>query len=180
LSFASFESSFVSAAAGCAIGKTTSMPLLVRARQAYIPSLAVSFCRKSSSKSSSSSRWLARQRNDAYVHKRSSDGSAYVSRSAFKLVELDKTHHFLRPDARVIDLGAAPGGWTQVASASRPSKIIAVDLLDLSPSVSALPAVYFLKGDFREQSVQEKVREALHGQQADVVLSDMVCNFLPS
>jgi 23S rRNA (uridine2552-2'-O)-methyltransferase len=152
------------------------MLFLAKARQASLPSRFLTVARRyTSKKSASSTRWLSRQQNDPYVRRRTSDGSTFVSRSAFKLVELDKIHRFLRQGARIVDLGAAPGGWTQVASAAQSAQVIAVDLLDLTPSVTTLPAVRSFKGDFLDPSVQAKVRDALEGEQADVVLSDMVC-----
>ena len=81
----------------------------------------------------SSSRWLARQLNDPYVAEAKAKG--YRSRAAFKLIELDDKFHFLKSGARVLDLGAAPGGWTQVAKAriGRTGKIVAADILEMEP-----------------------------------------------
>ena len=112
--------------------------------------------------------WLRRHVTDTYVRKAREQG--YRSRAAFKLLELDKTEKLLRPGMTVVDLGAAPGSWSQVAAAkTRPGgKVIAVDLLDVAP----ISGVTVLKGDFREA----KLLEALQGRQADVVLSDVLPN----
>lgn len=116
----------------------------------------------------SDKRWLRRHVTDAYVRQAKAKG--YRSRAAFKLLELDAREHLFRPGAVVVDLGAAPGSWSQVA-ASRVGpggKVIAVDLLDIAP----MSGVTVLKGDFRDV----KLLEALEGRQADVVLSDLSPN----
>jgi 23S rRNA (uridine2552-2'-O)-methyltransferase len=116
----------------------------------------------------SSKQWLRRHVTDAYVRKAKERG--YRSRAAFKLLELDAKEKFLRPGAVVVDLGAAPGSWSQVAAARvRPGgKVIAVDLLDIAP----ISGVTVLKGDFRKLDLVQ----ALGGEQADVVLSDLSPN----
>ena len=116
----------------------------------------------------SSSRWLERQLNDPYVSAAKAGG--YRSRAAFKLIELDDKFHFLKPGALVLDLGAAPGGWSQVAAArvGRKGKIVAADVLD----VEALSGVHFLKLDLTSAGAPAAIRAALGGR-ADVVLSDM-------
>ena len=116
----------------------------------------------------SSTRWLARQLNDPYVSNARSEG--YRSRSAFKLIELDDKFSFLKKGAKVLDLGAAPGGWSQVARARiGPSGvIIAADILEMSP----LADVVTLKLDALALKAKLTIREALDGP-ADVVLSDM-------
>lgn len=116
----------------------------------------------------SDKRWLRRHVTDLYVRKAKEQG--YRSRAAFKLLELDAREHFLRPGAIVVDLGAAPGSWSQVAAERvRPGgKVIAVDLLDIAP----ISGVTVLKGDFRKLDLIE----ALGGQKADVVLSDLSPN----
>jgi 23S rRNA (uridine2552-2'-O)-methyltransferase len=116
----------------------------------------------------SSKEWLRRHVTDAYVRKAREQG--YRSRAAFKLLELDAKEKFLRPGALVVDLGAAPGGWSQVAVAKvRPGgRVIAVDLLKIAP-ISGVTAI---QADFRK----ETLIEALQGAQADVVLSDVLPN----
>src|SRR6185295_10138000 len=116
----------------------------------------------------SNKEWLRRHVTDPYVRKAKEQG--YRSRAAYKLIELDKKEKLLRPGGVVVDLGAAPGSWSQVAAErTRPGgKVIAVDLLDIAP----ISGVTVLKGDFREA----KLLEALQGRQADVVLSDVLPN----
>lgn len=117
----------------------------------------------------SSTMWLERQLNDPYV--RAAKEQGYRSRAAFKLKELDERFRLLKKGARVVDLGAAPGGWTQIALAKSASKIIAVDLLAVEPIAGA----ELLVGDFTEPATVEAVRAALGGE-ADLVLSDMAPN----
>ena len=116
----------------------------------------------------SSTRWLGRQLNDPYVAEAKAKG--YRSRAAFKLIELDDKFHFLRAGARVLDLGAAPGGWSQVARARIGAKgrIIGVDILDIDP----LAGVEWMKLDLMAAGAPAAIRAALAGP-ADVVLSDM-------
>ena len=113
----------------------------------------------------SSRQWLARQLNDPYVRAAKSEG--YRSRAAFKLIELDEKFHFLKKGARVLDLGAAPGGWSQVA-ASRGAIVVAADVLAIEP----LPGVTFFQADLTDADTPALLKEALGGQ-ADLVLSDM-------
>lgn len=123
------------------------------------------------SRSASSARWLERQLNDPYVaeaHKR-----GFRSRAAFKLLQLDEKYHLLAPGKRVVDLGAAPGGWTQVAVAAvKPEntggKVVGLDIL---PMDAVAGAVVF-QADFLDPAAPERLKEALGGP-ADVVLSDM-------
>jgi 23S rRNA (uridine2552-2'-O)-methyltransferase len=122
----------------------------------------------------SSKRWLERQLNDPYVARAKREGLR--SRAAFKLIEIDDKHHVLKPGARVVDLGAAPGGWSQVAAkrigaADRRGRVLAIDILDMD----AVPGVDFLKLDFLDAQAPDKLKEALGGG-ADVVLSDMAAN----
>jgi 23S rRNA (uridine2552-2'-O)-methyltransferase len=122
----------------------------------------------------SSKRWLERQLNDPYVARAKRDGLR--SRAAFKLIEIDDKHHVLKPGVRVVDLGAAPGGWSQVAAkrvgaADRRGRVLAIDILDMD----AVPGVDFLKLDFLDAQAPEKLKDALAGG-ADVVLSDMAAN----
>lgn len=118
-------------------------------------------------RSTSSTRWLQRQLNDPYVVAAKTAG--YRSRAAWKLVELDDKHNFLKRGRRVLDLGAAPGGWSQVAAARvGAGKVLAVDINDMTP----LADVRFLKLDFMAEDAEAQVRDALGGP-VDVVLSDM-------
>jgi 23S rRNA (uridine2552-2'-O)-methyltransferase len=113
----------------------------------------------------SSRQWLARQLNDPYVHAAQVKG--YRSRAAFKLIELDGKFHFLGKGVRVLDLGAAPGGWSQVAAA-RGAVVVAADVLEMEP----LPGVTFLQADLSDPDTPALLKKALGGP-ADVVLSDM-------
>ena len=117
-----------------------------------------------------STRWLERQLNDPYVKRAKADG--YRSRAAYKLIELDERFHFLKGVQRVIDLGIAPGGWSQVVR-QRSSKalVVGIDLLPTDP----LEGVTILEMDFMDDSAPDKLREALGGP-ADLVLSDMAAN----
>src|SRR5258706_7726080 len=101
-------------------------------------------------KTKSSSRWLQRHLKDPFVRRARSDG--YRSRAAFKLIEINTRDRLLIPGARVVDLGAAPGGWTQVAAriAGASGRVIAVDLLEIAP----MSGVTVLRGDCREPAVQ--------------------------
>jgi 23S rRNA (uridine2552-2'-O)-methyltransferase len=118
-------------------------------------------------RSVSSTRWLARQLNDPYVVAAKSSG--YRSRAAWKLVELDDKHKFLKRGRRVLDLGAAPGGWTQVAAARvGEGHVLAVDINEMAP----IAGVRFLQLDFLAEDAEQQVRDALGGP-VDVVLSDM-------
>lgn len=123
-------------------------------------------------RTASSRRWLERQLNDPYVAEAKRRG--FRSRSAFKLIELDDRFRLLRPGARVVDLGAAPGGWTQVAvgraRARQPGggRVIALDMVEMAPVEGA----QVLRADFLDEAAPALVRAALAGP-ADVVLSDM-------
>ncbi len=116
----------------------------------------------------SNKEWLRRHVTDPYVRKARAQG--YRSRAAYKLLQLDEKERFLRPGMTVVDLGAAPGGWSQVAAAKvRPGgRVIAIDLLPVAP----ISGVTLLQGDFRE----EMLLAALEGSKADVVLSDVSPN----
>ena len=110
--------------------------------------------------------------NDPYVQKAKAEG--YRSRAAYKLLELDKKDRLLVPGQLLVDLGAAPGSWSQVAVARLGSKgrVVAVDLLPMEP----LPGVQFVQGDFREQEVLDALIKALGGRKADLVISDLAPN----
>ena len=116
----------------------------------------------------SSTRWLSRQLNDPYVAEAKAKG--YRSRAAFKLIELDDKFHLLKPGARVLDLGAAPGGWSQVALARVGAKgrVLSVDILDIDP----MAGVEAMKLDLMSAEASAAIRAALAGP-ADIVLSDM-------
>lgn len=116
----------------------------------------------------SSTRWLARQLNDPYVREAKARG--YRSRAAFKLIELDRKFRFLKKGAAVLDLGAAPGGWSQVAAerVAPGGRVVAADLLEIAP----LAGVQILQGDLRQPGIVERLENLLEGE-ADVVLSDM-------
>jgi 23S rRNA (uridine2552-2'-O)-methyltransferase len=125
-------------------------------------------------RSLSSKLWLDRQLNDPYVARAKREG--FRSRAAFKLSEIDDKHHVLKKGARVLDLGAAPGGWSQVAAtrvgaADGKGRVVAIDILDMP----AIAGVDFLKLDFLDPAAPEVLREKLGGP-ANVVLSDMAAN----
>ena len=127
----------------------------------------------------SSTRWLERQLNDPYVHAAKRDG--YLSRAAYKLIELDDKLRFLVPGARVVDLGCAPGGWTQVAvkrvnalgekKGKAQGFVLGVDIQPVEPIAGA----ELMELDFMEDGADDKVKAALGGG-ADVVLSDMAAS----
>ena len=121
--------------------------------------------KKDRGRSQSSRAWLQRQLNDPYVAAAKSKG--YRSRAAFKLVELNEKFRFLKKGARVLDLGAAPGGWSQVA-ANAGAVVVAADVLDMEP----ITGVTFFKADLTDAHVPQMLKEALNGP-ADVVLTDM-------
>jgi 23S rRNA (uridine2552-2'-O)-methyltransferase len=126
---------------------------------------------KDKRKSVSSRTWLERQLNDPYVARAKREGLR--SRAAFKLAEIDDKHHLLKAGARVVDLGAAPGGWSQVAAkrAGQGGRVVAIDILDMD----AIPGVEFAKIDFLDADAPERLKAMLGGP-ADVVLSDMAAN----
>ena len=126
---------------------------------------------KDKRKSQSSKQWLARQLNDPYVARARREG--YRSRAAFKLAEIDDRHHLLKAGARVVDLGAAPGGWSQVARqrVGERGRVVAIDVLDMD----AIAGVEFARLDFLDAKAPEKLKAMLGGP-ADVVLSDMAAN----
>ena len=175
--------------------------LLLPRRPVVIPSLR--FVRQSSSRSGSSSIWLNRQKSDPYVRGRSTgdapdseslntSDASFVSRSAFKLIEMNQKLGLIRPGMRIVDLGAAPGGWTQAAlgelekgkgGKGRAGVVIAVDLLSLHSTVSEHPSVVSIQGNFLDPLVQARILTALEpyspgrsGPKVDLVLSDMLQN----
>lgn len=116
----------------------------------------------------SSTRWLKRQLNDPYVA--GAQEAGYRSRAAFKLKEIDKKCGLLKPGLKVVDLGAAPGGWSQVA-AEKGCEVVALDLLAMEP----IEGVAFIQMDFMDDKAPEKLKDMLGGP-ADLVLSDMAPN----
>ena len=125
--------------------------------------------RTASGRTPASQRWLTRQLNDPYVQAAQKQG--WRSRAAFKLIELDERFHLIRPRARVIDLGAAPGGWTQAALRRGAGQVVALDLLAIDP----IPGADLVQGDFADPGVAERLAMMLKGK-ADLVLSDMAPN----
>jgi 23S rRNA (uridine2552-2'-O)-methyltransferase len=125
-------------------------------------------------RSVSSKRWLERQLNDPYVARAKVEGLR--SRAAFKLAEIDDRHHLLKAGRSVVDLGAAPGGWSQVAArrvgaAEGRGRVVAIDLLPMDP----IAGVAFVQLDFLDPVAPGRIRDVLGGA-ADVVLSDMAAN----
>ena len=125
-----------------------------------------------SPRSKSSDRWLREHFDDPYVQRAKQEG--WRSRAAFKLQEIDRAERLILPGAVIVDLGAAPGGWSQYASRALAGRgtVIAVDLL----AMNSLPDVTFLQGDFREQPMQDALLEVLAGRRVDLVMSDMAPN----
>lgn len=118
----------------------------------------------------SSTRWLQRQLNDPYVKKAKADG--YRSRAAYKLIELDERFGLIRGSSRVVDLGIAPGGWSQVVRAKAPkAQVVGIDLLPTEP----IDGVTIFEMDFMDDAAPAKLEEALGGP-PDLVLSDMAAN----
>jgi len=125
-------------------------------------------------RSLSSRRWLERQLNDPYVARARREGLR--SRAAFKLAEIDAKHHLLKPGARVVDLGAAPGGWSQfaakrVGAGEGRGRVVAIDIEEMQP----IAGVEFLRMDFLDPNAPERLKARLGGP-ADAVLSDMAAN----
>ncbi len=125
--------------------------------------------RTAKSRSPASQRWLARQLNDPYVVAAKKQG--WRSRAAYKLLELDEKFHLIRRGMRVVDLGAAPGGWTQVAVKAGAGGVLALDLLPIDPIGGAT----CLQGDFSDPDMPARLGEMLGGK-VDLVLSDMAPN----
>lgn len=123
-------------------------------------------------RTASSQRWLERQLNDPYVAASKREG--YRSRAAYKLLEIDDKYHFLKPGQTVLDLGAAPGGWSQVAAARVQSiagkgQVVAIDYLGMEP----IAGVEIVEMDFTDEGAEEKLMGLLRHGRANVVLSDM-------
>lgn len=122
--------------------------------------------------SKTSKQWMKEHVNDPYVQLAQKQG--YRSRAAYKLMEIDERDHLLKPGMVVVDLGATPGGWSQVAAGKvgAAGRVIALDLLPLQP----LARVEFIQGDFREDSVLARLEATLAGQKIGLVISDMAPN----
>ncbi len=123
-------------------------------------------------RSKSSARWLAEHAADPYVKRAHAEG--WRSRAAFKLEEIQRSDRLIRPGMTIVDLGAAPGGWSQYAARllGGQGRVIALDLLPMP----ALPGVEFLQGDFAEEATLERLRALLGGARVDLVMSDMAPN----
>ena len=120
----------------------------------------------------SSTKWLERQLNDPYVARARAEG--YRSRAAFKIKEMDEKHKLFHKGTRVVDLGAAPGGWSQVAARAVGSTeanplVVGIDYLEMDP----IPGVILLKKDFTEDDAPQMLIDAMGGKKADLVMSDM-------
>jgi 23S rRNA (uridine2552-2'-O)-methyltransferase len=122
----------------------------------------------------SSARWLAEHAADPYVKRAHEEG--WRSRAAFKLEEIDQAERLLRPGMTVVDLGAAPGGWSQYAARvlGGRGRVIALDLLEMP----ALPGVEFIQGDFNDERVLAELNQVLGGERVDLVMSDMAPNMM--
>jgi 23S rRNA (uridine2552-2'-O)-methyltransferase len=119
--------------------------------------------------SKTSKQWMREHVNDPFVQLAQKEG--YRSRAAYKLLEIDAKDHLLKPGTVVVDLGATPGGWSQVAVA-KGCKVIALDLLPLHP----ISGVEFIQGDFRDDAVLKQLEDLLQGKQVGLVISDMAPN----
>ncbi len=123
-------------------------------------------------KGSSKNNWLARQQKDPYV--KQAQKSHYRSRAVYKLIEIDERDHLFKQGQVVIDLGAAPGSWSQYVSEKigHEGRLLAIDILPMEPIDNTL----FIEGDFTEQSVYEECLQAMNNARADLVISDMAPN----
>lgn len=123
-------------------------------------------------KSKSSRQWLDRHFRDEYVKRAQAEG--YRSRAAYKLLELQERDKLLKPGQAVVDLGAAPGGWSQIAQriVGPGGRVLALDILPMEP----IAGVEFIQGDFREQEPLDRLRHLLNGEPVDLVISDMAPN----
>ncbi|MCX7100120.1 MAG: 23S rRNA (uridine(2552)-2'-O)-methyltransferase RlmE [Methylobacter sp.] len=123
-------------------------------------------------RSKSSSRWMQEHFDDEYVKMAQAQG--YRSRAVFKLKEIQERDHLIKPGMNIIDLGAAPGGWSQFARQliGKKDKVIALDILPMD----SLEGVEFIEGDFREQSVMDQLCVVLDGAAINLVMSDMAPN----
>jgi 23S rRNA (uridine2552-2'-O)-methyltransferase len=127
-----------------------------------------------SKRTKSSARWLAEHAADPYVKRAHEEG--WRSRAAFKLEEIQRSDRLLRQGMTVVDLGAAPGGWSQFAARALGGKgrVIALDVLEMP----AIPGVEFIQGDFTDEAVLARLQASLGGGKADLVMSDMAPNMM--
>lgn len=123
-------------------------------------------------RSKTSKGWMQEHVNDEYVKRAQRDG--YRARAAYKLIEIDDKDHLIKPGMTIVDLGSAPGSWSQVAvqRLKGQGKVIALDLLEMQP----VAGVQFIQGDFREQVVLDQLEAALNGMPVDLVIADMAPN----
>jgi 23S rRNA (uridine2552-2'-O)-methyltransferase len=123
-------------------------------------------------RSKSSRKWLDRHFNDTYVKQAQKAG--YRSRAAFKLLEIQEKDRLIEPGMKVVDLGAAPGGWSQIARdlVGEKGQVVALDILPMDP----IAEVSFIQGDFRESEPLDALRNLLDGESIDLVISDMAPN----
>ncbi|HIE56563.1 MAG TPA: 23S rRNA (uridine(2552)-2'-O)-methyltransferase RlmE [Chromatiaceae bacterium] len=123
-------------------------------------------------RSKSSHQWMQRHLNDEYVKRARREG--YRSRAAYKLLEIQERDRIIKPGQVVVDLGAAPGGWSQIAArlVGPKGEVFAMDILEMDP----MPGVRFLQGDFREAEVMQRLMDLLGGRPVDLVISDMAPN----
>ena len=123
-------------------------------------------------RSKSSHRWLQEHVNDPYVKQAQKDG--YRSRSSYKLIELNEKDKLIRPGMLILDLGSAPGGWSQVAGrlVGDKGRVLATDILPMDP----LKNVDFIQGDFREEAVFNQILDRLNGSKPDLIISDIAPN----
>ena len=123
-------------------------------------------------RSKTSKKWLEEHFSDEFVQRAQQEG--YRSRASYKLLEIDKKDHLLKPGMTVVDLGAAPGGWSQIAAnlVGHKGKVVALDILEMDP----IPDVDFVLGDFREDAVFEALMTIIDGRPVDLVMSDMAPN----
>lgn len=120
----------------------------------------------------SSRRWLKEHFDDEFVKRAQREG--FRSRAVYKLDEIQQRDHIIRPGMTIVDLGAAPGGWSQYALGlvGRKGRIVAMDILPMDP----LPGVEFVQGDFHDEAVLEQLLQAVQGQEIDLVMSDIAPN----
>lgn len=123
-------------------------------------------------KSKSSRQWLDRHFKDEYVKRAQAEG--YRSRASFKLLELQEKNPIIKPNYCIVDLGSAPGGWSQIARklVGKKGRVVGLDILPMDP----IDGVEFIQGDFREASVLDELNSVLNGQPVDLVMSDMAPN----
>ncbi len=121
-------------------------------------------------KSKSNPKWLAEHRADEYVRRARVEG--YRSRASFKLLEIDDKYRLIKPAATIVDLGSAPGGWSQVARRRASGLVFALDILAMEP----LDGVQFIQGDFTEPAIRDQLMEGLQTRPVNLVISDMAPN----